>query len=335
MYFADGAEDLPFIDLADWKDLLVYAYNTLDTNGDKEYGLTMEISEEGNKVVLTRETGFNMIVDFEAGTMTFMDYVAFNQPANGGYMEVSGFPKTMNGEPFILQSTKDRNLYGEVTVVNLKEYDIPMIAQDGKYLLPMQTLSAFNLSDFSTGAYFNGEGLFVNVISDMAHPREAMVSNLSSYGLLTPEAIAEYQSYEGTTEEKVEHLLDVVSEFSDKGKELAEQYRKDKEASMYVRYTSVPRAARSSALIQYGFNELALELDCFYGLKESHNIRNFRLFFLQNELSIGLDDPDAAKADQVHAGMVPWRGELFLPEYIYRRSDDPLFPGGREYGSPV
>ena len=36
---------------------------------------------------------------------------------------------------------------------------IRMVAQDGKYLVPVQTLSAFLLSDRGIGIYFNGEAL--------------------------------------------------------------------------------------------------------------------------------------------------------------------------------
>lgn len=73
MYFVNGAEDLPFMNLEDWKDLLVYTYKKADGNGDKEYTLTYEVSEDGKTVTLTRETGYNMIVDFEAGTFTFLE----------------------------------------------------------------------------------------------------------------------------------------------------------------------------------------------------------------------------------------------------------------------
>lgn len=72
MYFVNGAEDLPFMNLVDWKDLLVYTYKKADGNDDKEYALTYEVSEDGKTVTLTRETGYNMIVDFEAGTFTFL-----------------------------------------------------------------------------------------------------------------------------------------------------------------------------------------------------------------------------------------------------------------------
>ena len=122
VYFVSGAEDLPFMNLEDWKDLLVYTYKKADGNGDKEYALTYEVSEDGKTVTLTRETGYNMIVDFEAGTFTFLDFVAFVQPANLPYMEIGGPPETMNGQPFLLQTKQERNLYGEMTIDNYAHF---------------------------------------------------------------------------------------------------------------------------------------------------------------------------------------------------------------------
>ena len=171
VYFLDGAEDLPLIDLADWKDLLVYLYAVNDSLGDRVYDLTMEVSEDGSSVKLTRETQFPMVADFEEGTLTFLDFVGFNTPANSRYMEVSGFPETMNGQPFLLQSTRSRTLYGDLTIVNLKDYEIPMAAQDGKYLLPLQTLAAFTVVSNNISVYFNGKALYIAAVQEMSNPR--------------------------------------------------------------------------------------------------------------------------------------------------------------------
>ena len=298
VYFLNGAEDLPFVNLEDWKDLMIYVYKNADKNGDKEFGLTYSVSEDGTTVTLTRETGYTMDVDFENGTMQFLDYVAFVKAANLPYMDIGGVPEAKDGKPFLLQATQTRDLYGDMTTVDLSDYNIPMVAQDGKYLLPMQTLSAFTLSDIGVGAYFNGQALYLNPISAMADPAEALQTNLSLNGLLTADVIAKYQSFEGTPEEKINQLLELVSSISDQGKKIAEDYKKSLETSLYVNYIAAPKAPRSEALIEYGILELAMELDCFYGLKEAHNIEDFLVFFMQNELGAGLQDPDAAKADQ-------------------------------------
>ena len=306
VYFVNGVEDLPFIDLTDWKDIVVYSYNEGDLTGEKKFDLVPEIREDGLAVSLTRENGYYMTVDFEAGTITFLDYVAFVNPAYLPYMDVGGIPETINGEPFLLQYTQDRNLYGHMTLINLRDYGIPMVAQDGKFLLPLQTLVAFTLANAGMSLYYNGQALYLADIQTMAHPRDQFQETLAAYGLLTPDVVAKYQSFEGTFDEKFNYLLELVSGSSEQGKKLVDDYHAGLETNFYLHYAAAPDAPRSSALIEYGFMELALEMDCFYGLKESHYIDDFFDFFMQNEIGIGLLDPDAAKADQAVADMTQY-----------------------------
>ena len=305
LYFLDGVEDMPFVNLEDWKEVLVFIGSNLSP-GEKTYTLDFEVLEEGKKVKLTRESGFPLVIDFEKGQMIFQDYVAFVQPANSQYMEINGFPETQNDQPYLLQRTTDRTLYGDVTTVDLKEYNIPMVAQDGKYLLPMQTLSAFTLADNSVGIYYNGEALFLSPISSMTSPKFAFQQTLHLYGLMTTEIYQKALAFQGTPDEQFDYLLELVSEESETGKALVENYKKGLETNLYIKYDSVPKTARSEALIKYGFYELALELNCFYGLKESHNIKDFRMFFLQNDVGNSLADPDANKADQAVATLLEY-----------------------------
>ncbi|MBR3431031.1 MAG: hypothetical protein IKG87_13105 [Clostridia bacterium] len=306
VYFLNGVEDLPFINLEDWKDVLKYAYDDTDFTGEKKYDLTLETSEDGKAVTLTRETGYYMVVDFEEGTITYPDYVMFVQPPFLPYLEIGGSPETMNGEPYLLKHTQSRNLYGDITVVNLKEYDIPMVAQDGKYLLPMQTLNAFSLGYMDTSLYYNGQALYLSGIQTMQDPKDALNANPALAAFVTPDVMEKFQAREGAWTEKIDYLMELISESSEAGKQFAEEYYKSAENSLYLQYASAPDAPRSSELIRYGFNELALEMDCFYGLKEAHNITDFSIFFMQNELGAGLMDPDAAKADQAVADLTQY-----------------------------
>ena len=54
VYFLNGVEDLPFVNLEDWKDVLKYAYDEADYTGEKKYDLTLETGEDGKAVTLTR-----------------------------------------------------------------------------------------------------------------------------------------------------------------------------------------------------------------------------------------------------------------------------------------
>ena len=303
VYFLNGVEDLPFINLDDWKEVLKYAYNEGDFTGEKKFDLTLEPSENGKAVTLTRENGYFMKVDYEAGTIVYPDFIMFVQPPFLPYMEIGGSPETMNGEPFLLKYTQSRNLYGDITVVNLKEYDIPMVAQDGKYLLPLQTLIAFSLGYLDMSLYYNGQALYLSDIQTMSDPKDALNTNPALTAFVTPDVMEKFQAREGAWTEKIDYLMELISENSEAGKQFAEEYYKSVETSFYLQYASAPDAPRSSELIRYGFNELALEMDCFYGLKEAHNIADFRTFFMQNELGAGLMDPDSAKADQAVADL--------------------------------
>ena len=300
LYFVDGAEDLPFVEVNDWKDLLVHFREPGKDEPDNGYRLTVKVDETGNRVTFVREKEENtMTADFEAGTISFLDFISFNLGADKSYMDFAGLPETdKNGQPFLMSRTGSHFLYGDYTVLNLKEYGIPMIAQDGKYLIPMQTLAAFNLSSFSAGLYFNGQAIFLNRVSAMVSPRKDFLLAISQPGVLTQDVIQKIQSFEGSNEERDAFILDEVSKMSDQGAALVEQYKQQSEDSLYVLYDSAPKAMRSKELTEYGYRELCLELNCFYGLKDAHNIQDFRMFLLQSDLGVNLADPDPEKADK-------------------------------------
>lgn len=301
LYFVDGVYDLPFVDLSDWTDTM----NRLFARDG--YQLTFEAREAENVALLVRENPINtMKVDFNNGTISFLDYVAFIQNANKLYLNPLAMPETdENGQPFLLQIKDSRNLYGDYTVLDLKQYGIPMIAQDDKYLLPMQTLSAFMLSYLGYGMYFNGETVFFTEIGGMEDARAQIFSKLQASGLVSPELMAEAVDMEGTQAQKMDYVIEAVGKASDEGAQLLAQINEELKSNIYVMYSSVPKtAARSQALTEYGYNELCLELDCFYGQKESHNIDSFDTFFRQNDMYFNLMDPDPSKADKAIADLV-------------------------------
>ena len=190
IYFVDGVEDLPFVELNDWRVLLRHIKGA-DKENPSGYDLTLRVDDTGSKVILTREDETNnMVFDFDAGTISFLDYIAFNLGAGLAYMDFVAFPeKDDKGQPFLMERTSSRFRYGDYTVLNLKDYGIPMIAQDGKYLLPMQTLAAFNLSNNGIGVYFNGEALFMDNIYNMKDPWTPFSQAISAPGFLPEELI--------------------------------------------------------------------------------------------------------------------------------------------------
>ena len=297
LYFTDGAEDLPYVDLKDWAGLMSYIYDAEKDMSYRGFQVSCEVQEDENKVILTRENGYTMEADFEKDRISYEDYIAFHQRTNGSYMDVSMFAEEdKNGQPFLLQRIEGRNLYGDYTVLDLDRYGIRMIAQDGKHLVPLQTLAAFSFAPIGVGVYFNGEGIFVNSISKMTHPVEDFNKNLSLAGLMTPELLERYQSFQGTQEERKSILFEELRQ-SPEGAAIVDKFEREVASGLGIKYYSAPTAPRSEALIDYGYRELCLELDSFYGLKDAHNIKDFDLYFRQTGLIEDLLDSDAGKAD--------------------------------------
>ena len=300
LYFVDGTKDLPYADLNDWAGLMSYIVDREKDLSYRGFQVTCEAQEDESKVILTRENGFTMEADFAEGKIIFLDYIGFLQRTNGSYMDVSMFvEEDKNGQPFLLQRIEGRNLYGDYTVLDLNKYGIPMIAQDGKYLVPLQTLAAFSFAPIGVGVYFNGKDIFVNSISSMKHPLDTLRGNLNTSGLVTQELVQKRQAFQGTDEEWMNILFEELRK-TPKGAAMVDEYDQGMDNSLAVMYYSVPTASRSEELIDYGYRELCLELDSFYGLKDAHNIKDFDLYFQQTgqpPLFEDLLDPDAAKAD--------------------------------------
>lgn len=62
-------------------------------------------------------------------------------------------------------------------------------------------------------------------------------------------------------------------------------------------YYAAPTGERSEALAEYGYNELCLMLDYFYGLKDSHQIDSFAQFFHDVGFDVHLKGSEVKQAD--------------------------------------
>ena len=306
LYFADGAADFPFVELADWAKLLNWLYPKVDPTLFGGYEVRTETDKEHGVVLFIRENSHYAAFDFQNKTIFWDDFMGFLRQTTGAYIDISGFPpEDEEGRPFLLNMTSSRDRYGDVTELHLADYDIPMIAQEGKYLVPLQTLSAFFTVPYQVGFFFNQEALFVSSISDMADPEEAFLQRLAEAGLLTEEMILEVQASEGGQEEKMAAMMEnaLTTEI---GMALFLQFQASLQTSLYPLYAAGPKGKRSQALTDYGFQELCLELDSFYGLKDAHNIKDFFTLFLQTGLMSSLLDPDAGKADSAIAELTQY-----------------------------
>ena len=291
----DGVRDLPYMDVQNCMKLVTGIL--LLTSGGRYSGLKMtaEIHEENQVLMITRENGQAMVCDFQHQTITWPDYYAFFMDCSGAYMDQVNLPAGVGP----LKRVRSRDRFGEVTVLDLKKYEIPMIAQDGLYLLPLQTLSAFFIHPFTEcDAYFNQEALILATGETMVNPLEGLMARLQQAGLLTEEMLLQAAEENGGEEEQTEGLIESLLE-TEEGKQILAQLQAEYEASLYKVYAGdAPKEERSAELCLFGCRELILELDTLYGLKEAHDITSFEMFLAQTGLTDGLVDPDPEKADQ-------------------------------------
>ena len=269
LYFLDGAEDLPYTDVRDWVEAMNYVFPEQSPESYNDFKWTVEVQEAENKVVVSRDEIFTMTFDFNEGMIYWTDFVAFFQKSDGNYLDITGVPTTdKEGQPYLLSVVNSRNRYGEITALKLKDYLIDMVAQDGKYLVPMQTLSDFCLTTISFNAYFNGQGIYMTSIGSMVDPNTSFMMDLILGGIMTQEEVIDIiQNGEGTMEERSALLMERIMS-TEKGAKFLEKFQEDAAKSLYTPYMSAPKAKRSDALVAYGYRELCLMLDSFYGLKE-------------------------------------------------------------------
>ena len=297
LWFAEGAEDLPFMELSEWAELMESVMN--DGVPEKRYFLYTEADQENQSFAMSRENGYTASFNFRKGTVSMTDYLAFVTPPNSVYLGTDAYTNIFaSDEPYLVTITDSRYRYGELTELKLNDYEIPMIVQDGHFLVPLQTVSFIFLAPMGFGTYFNGEAAFIMRISDMENPQEILEAALMDDRIMTPETEAKLEAYSGPSEEEGKYILETIAESSEAGANAIAKYLHEMETSVYPVYASAPKAPRSKALARYGFFELCLELDCFYGLKESHSISSFEQFFAQTGLLEGLLSPDAGEADR-------------------------------------
>ena len=160
LYFVDGVDDLPYMELNDWAELM---YFVCTDNGDEDYGLSIE--HKGDVVIYERENGYTMEFDFAKDTLHYTDYDAFTHGSNDSTLidlvSEKGTDENGNAELIMRDKLGSFDRYGDELTVNLADYNIHMIAQDGGWYVPLQTLCDFTLLNQQVSFVFNGQALFV------------------------------------------------------------------------------------------------------------------------------------------------------------------------------
>ncbi|MBQ9064276.1 MAG: hypothetical protein IJ123_02395 [Blautia sp.] len=274
VYFADGVDEIPYISLADWKDIM----KALHTDIFEEEGYGLEMEADGHIVTYTRENTYTAVFDFKEGTITFEDFDSFlKAPGNTNLLDTVASNQTIEDyKPALLRRLQigSYDRYGKEIVLNLSDYDIPVYwsEEDSLYLLPLQTLGDFFTSLWmEINPFYNEKGIYLTKqgIFQMG-------------GSLTDIGVAVF----GTEEDK------------EKNKE--ERRKKYSDADL-----DSPNGPISEELAWYNYCELCLALDNLYGLKEQHGIDSFDEFFDEagyrpNLTSIDPGRIDGALEDVIH-----------------------------------
>ena len=197
LYFADGADDLPYVELYSWAELLYFLNH--EYVGDSGYELT--IFEDGDKVRLERENDYTLEIDFNNSTLVFDDYDAFIHRSDDttliDLVSESGFNES--GEAQLFQRDKQASFdrYGDMLTVDLAAYGIDLIALDGAFYLPLQTMNDFLLSPMRTSFLFNGKALILANDDTLFDYDENVYTDLADFYYSVPpkqrsDALAEY-----------------------------------------------------------------------------------------------------------------------------------------------
>ena len=135
--FIDGADDLPYVEITEWAKLLYFIQAELKE--DTDYDLSIEHGD--GTVVLERENGYTLTLDYANDKLIFLDYDAFVHNSNDTTLIdlVSEAGTDENGNAELIWRDKDAsfNRYGDVMTVDLGAYGIHLIAQDDKLYVPL------------------------------------------------------------------------------------------------------------------------------------------------------------------------------------------------------
>ena len=252
LYFLDGVEDLPYVELKEFTGRL----NEWLSDSGTDFAWS-EDAENGLCDITYQSNGSVLSFDFTDQSVGYSSFDTFGAQPGRFLLDMLSFSgrNSVTGEPELFRRLDASSLErkGSSQVIPLGDYAIPMVRQDGMYLLPLHTAVelAIDLPINRMGCYFNGNAVFFGD------------------GSMFVETATDPQT--GEQSQKLNKL----------GQSLFD-----------CRFTK-----RSPQLAEYGFGELCMLLDYFYGLKTSHNISGFDWMLLDSGLYEKLVDEDPVVAD--------------------------------------
>ena len=180
LFFFDGVDDMPWIEMEELTELL----NLIEAKVYKEPGYHVDCRQEGSAVTLTRENGFYMTLDFDSSILVFNDYNGFIQdPARGSLLDllsITGVNEKGEAELFQRDTLASYDCNGRAIVLNLTDYGIKPIFEDGRGYIPLQTANDLVFSpQIKRALLFNGSAVFLANHDDMLLEKENDLSPLA------------------------------------------------------------------------------------------------------------------------------------------------------------
>ena len=178
-----------------------------------------------------------MTCNFADGEIVFTDFNAFRSDSSGLYINIASISSSNPDVVDVLGVTSQRERLGKSLKLELgSKYGIPMIAQDGKYLIPLQTLSYLNLSGINFSGFFNKKELIFCNVSDITNANRTMVMALFTSGFLSADlwelAGMETNSYA----EKVAYCIEMISQRDEEGRKFIETQKEMRKGSLAEMY---------------------------------------------------------------------------------------------------
>ena len=178
VYYKDGDTQIPYLDADTAAAVMTKLYQ--DGYGDysKDAAYELRAVTAGQTVTFVRENGYTMAVDFAADTINFRDYDIF--VAHSFDETAVELSHSVNfdeeGRPAYLQrvTEADFSRYGDELTIDLKQYGIDLIEENGVGYIPAQTIADLLLGETYTLFLYNGEACFFlnyeNYTADLQDP---------------------------------------------------------------------------------------------------------------------------------------------------------------------
>lgn len=156
LYFADEVDDLPYVSVADWADLMVRV------NKPTAPKFAISSSRKHDRLTLKRETGVRVTINSNDDTIVAPNYEGFLRST-----ATDTFDDVRVAE-CLQKAGSALSIPGKNTVFNLGTYSINIVRDQNTFLIPLQTANDLLPVGDDLHVYFSGLSLYAGSDEDLA-----------------------------------------------------------------------------------------------------------------------------------------------------------------------